>query len=174
VFGQNNIVSDKLLFDVNQINVSMLYHDEEDKQKVTSLPELEREMILSKHIDQIKEIAEMNIAFAATRCHSKLAESEVSDDNSHSSKRSRRSSNIQVDSMEILIGQTIVNDYGEVGRVVVIDPNGRPVLEVDDSDNSVVEVAEKNIYKCRCNGIIGCGKLRKYKLRSRDMQCCNH
>ena len=28
---QNNIVSDKLLFDVDQINVSMLYHDEEDK-----------------------------------------------------------------------------------------------------------------------------------------------
>jgi hypothetical protein len=24
---QNNIVSDKLLFDVDQINVSMLYHD---------------------------------------------------------------------------------------------------------------------------------------------------
>jgi hypothetical protein len=100
-------------------------------------------LILSKCIDQIEEIAEMNIAFAATHRHSKVAESEVSDDNSLSSKRSRRSSNIQVDSMEILIGQTIVNDYGEVGRVVGIDPNGRPVLEVDDSDKSVVEVAEK-------------------------------
>ncbi len=41
----------------------MLYHDEEGKMKVQSLPELEREMIIAEQIDKIKQIAEMSIAF---------------------------------------------------------------------------------------------------------------
>ncbi len=57
----------------------MLYHDEEGKMKVQSLPELEREMIIAEQIDKIKQIAEMNIAFIlANHRHSKLADSEVS------------------------------------------------------------------------------------------------
>ncbi len=109
-------------------------------------------MILATRIDQIKEIAEMNIAVAATRRYSKLAESEISGNKSPSSQRSSRISKdtsnatgtttMRMSSMEICLGQSIVNDYGEVGRVVGIDSNGRPVLEVDDSD-SVVEVVEK-------------------------------
>ncbi len=128
---QKNLVSDKLLFDVDQVNVSMLYHDEEDKQKVTTLPELEREMILATRIDQIKEIAEMNIAIAGTRRHSKVAESEISGNKSPSSQRSSRISKVTLnatatttkgmDSMEICLGQSIVNDFGEVGRVVGFD-----------------------------------------------------
>jgi hypothetical protein len=214
---QKNIYFDKLLFDVDQINVSMLYHDEEDKKKVTSLSELEREMILAKCIEKIKEIAEMKFAFAACRRHSKLAESEVSDNKSPSSQRSRRSSNdtsnatatitngnkivnkgdgttttgaggdaagiiiddvspsnVQNDSMEICIGQMLFNDYGEVGRVVGIDPNGRPVLEVDDSDNSVVEVAEKISTNVHARETLDVVDLENTRTKNRDMQCCNH
>ncbi len=72
-----------------------------DKMKVQSLPELGREIIIAEHIDKIKQIAEINIAFAATHWLSELAESEVSRSKSvHLSRRSRRSSKDSSNTMQ--------------------------------------------------------------------------
>ena len=169
---QKNINSDKLLFDVDQIPISTLYYDENDKIKVQSLPELEREIILAERIDKIKQIAEMKLAYAATCRQSNLEETEIafvkSVPSSHRSRRSSKDSSIikqgdgsnltalvgdaagfniddvlpssvECDPEKICVGQMMVNDFGEVGRVVGIDPNGRPILEVNDSVHSVAE-----------------------------------
>jgi hypothetical protein len=44
-------------------------------------------------------------------------------------------SSVDNDAKKICIGQMMLTDYGEVGRVVGVDPNG--ILEVNDSENSV-------------------------------------
>ena len=171
---QKNINSDTLLFDVDQIPVSTLYYDENDKIKVQSLPELEREIILVERIDKIKQIAEMKLAYAATCRQSNLEETEIafvkSVPSSHRSRRSSKDSSIvkqgdgstitalvddaagiiiddvlrssvECDPRKISVGQMMVNDFGEVGRVVGLDPNGRPILEVNDSEDSIAEGA---------------------------------
>ncbi len=44
----------KLLFDVDQIDPSLLYINETDKLMLQSLPELECELILASRIDRLK------------------------------------------------------------------------------------------------------------------------
>jgi hypothetical protein len=60
-----------LLFDVNQLDLSVLYHSNEDKMKLQSLPELHRELILAERVENIKNAEEMKKAIALIAIHQK-------------------------------------------------------------------------------------------------------
>lgn len=66
---------ERLLFDINQIDPSMLYINEKDKLMLQPLPELERELILAWHIENIKKVEEMKIALAEAFRHHEEKES---------------------------------------------------------------------------------------------------
>jgi hypothetical protein len=60
-----------LLFDVNQLDLSVLYHSNEDKMKLQSLPELQRELILAERVENIKNVEETKKANALIAIHQK-------------------------------------------------------------------------------------------------------
>jgi hypothetical protein len=57
------------IFDVDQVDQSTLYANEEEKLFIASLPELQREQIIGQCLEHLKKIKEMSSALAlAHRC----------------------------------------------------------------------------------------------------------
>ncbi len=72
----------KLLFDVDQINPSMLYINETDKLLLQSLPKLENEIFFDSCVENLKKVEEMKIALAAAHRHNE--ENKLTDSNNES------------------------------------------------------------------------------------------
>jgi hypothetical protein len=71
-------------FDVDKLDPSTVYRDEEDKRYLESLTELQREAIIAQRLDKLKRVTDMRRALscAASRYSegSSLADSGVSED----------------------------------------------------------------------------------------------
>jgi hypothetical protein len=65
---------ESLLFDVDQVDPSMLYTSEEDKLWLASLPELQREQVIAERLEKLKQAKDMSTALAVAHRRSSVVD----------------------------------------------------------------------------------------------------